>query len=176
MHSFIIHVFIVFSFELTAKHSEDLATNFVCVIVTHFLCVQLFPFLSSLFYLFCETATTTLSTHELKMLCTSYCMQHIFGEDIAKFTSTLMSINNSNINIPRVKSTLRLWMYKYTLTPCLIVNEYQLLCDAHTVPEQHRGNAALFIFYSLLYFSAFSFCFFVILTVSISFLGCSIVC
>ena len=25
-----------------------------------------------------------------------------------------------------------------------IVNGHQLLCDAHTVPEQHRGTAALY--------------------------------
>ena len=31
-----------------------------------------------------------------------------------------------------------------------IVNIYQLLCDAHTVPEQHRITAALFLLYSLL--------------------------
>ena len=34
-----------------------------------------------------------------------------------------------------------------------IVNGYQLLCDVHTVPKQHR--AALFIFYLL---SSFSLC------------------
>ena len=32
-----------------------------------------------------------------------------------------------------------------------IVNGYQLLCDAHTVPEQHRGIAALFLFWECLY-------------------------
>ena len=54
-------------------------------------------------------------------------------------------------------------------------NTLQLLCDAHTVPEQHRGTAALFLFHSLLSFSAFSFlC--VILRVVFIFLGASIVC
>ena len=46
-----------------------------------------------------------------------------------------------------------------------IVNRYQLLYEAHTVPEQHRGTAALFLFYSLLSFPVFSFSVFVILTV-----------
>ena len=46
-----------------------------------------------------------------------------------------------------------------------IVNGYQLLCDGYTVTEQHRGTAALFLFYSVSSFSAFSFCVFVILTV-----------
>jgi len=53
----------------------------------------------------------------------------------------------------------------------VIVNEHQLLCDAHTVLEQHRGTAALFLFYSLSYFSTFSF--YVCHSDSpISFLGC----
>ena len=57
---------------------------------------------------------------------------------------------------------------KNTLVPMHsdIVNGYQLLlCDAHTVPEQHRGTAELFLFCSLLSFSAFSFYMFVILVV-----------
>ena len=29
------------------------------------------------------------------------------------------------------------------------LNGHQLLCDAHTVPEQHGGTAAFFLFYSL---------------------------
>ena len=54
------------------------------------------------------------------------------------------------------------------------VNGHQLLCDAHTVPEQHRGTAALFLFYSLLSFSAFPFCLFVtMMTVLFHFLGAS---
>ena len=59
-----------------------------------------------------------------------------------------------------------------------IVNGYQLLCDAHTVLEPHRGTAALFLFYSLLSFSTFSFYVFVTLTVLpvFLFLGASIVC
>ena len=36
-----------------------------------------------------------------------------------------------------------------------IVNEYQLLLDAYTVMEQHRGTAALFLFYSLSSLSSF---------------------
>ena len=38
-----------------------------------------------------------------------------------------------------------------------IVNGYKLLCDAHTVPEQHRGSVALFLFHSFLPVSAISF-------------------
>ena len=58
------------------------------------------------------------------------------------------------------------------LMQCDIVNEHQLLCN---VPEHRKGTVALFLFYSLLSFSAFTFCVFVILTVPISFLGASIV-
>ena len=57
-----------------------------------------------------------------------------------------------------------------------IVNGHQLLCDAHTVLEPHRGTAALFLFYSLSFFSTFSFYVFVTLTVLFLFLGASIVC
>ena len=48
-----------------------------------------------------------------------------------------------------------------------IVNGHKLLCSAHAVSEQHRGTAALFIFYSLSSFSSFSFYVFVT-----PFLGC----
>ena len=37
------------------------------------------------------------------------------------------------------------------------VNGYQLLCDAHAVPEQHRETVGLFLFYALSSFSAFFF-------------------
>ena len=57
-----------------------------------------------------------------------------------------------------------------------IVKEYQLLCDAHTVPEQHRGTTALFLFYSLSSLPTFSFYVFVTVTVLFLFLGASIVC
>ena len=57
-----------------------------------------------------------------------------------------------------------------------IVNGYQLLCDAHTVLEPHRGTAALFLFDSLSSFSTFSFFVFVTLTVLFLFLGASIGC
>ena len=53
-----------------------------------------------------------------------------------------------------------------------IVNEYQLLCDAHTVLEPHKGTAAFSFFYSLSSFSTFSFYVFVTLDSPISFLGC----
>jgi len=56
-----------------------------------------------------------------------------------------------------------------------IVNGHQLLCDAHTVLEPHRGTAALFLFYSPSSFSTFSFYVFVNLTVLFSFLGASLV-
>ena len=44
-----------------------------------------------------------------------------------------------------------------------VVNGHQLLCDAHTVPEKHRGTADLFVSNSLSSFSAFYV--FIILTV-----------
>jgi len=56
----------------------------------------------------------------------------------------------------------------------VIINGYQLLCDAHAVLEPNRGTAALFLFYSLLSFSTFSFYMFVTLT--FFFLGASLVC
>ena len=57
-----------------------------------------------------------------------------------------------------------------------IVNGYQLMCDANSIPEQHRGTAALFLVYSLSSFSSFSFYMFVTLTVLFLFLGASIHC
>ena len=57
-----------------------------------------------------------------------------------------------------------------------IVNGDQLQCDAHTMPKRHRGTEAIFLYYSLSSFSAFSFCVFVILTVLFLFLGASSVC
>ena len=51
------------------------------------------------------------------------------------------------------------------------MNGHNLLCDARTLPEQYKGTAALFLFYSLSSFSAFSFYVFVILTVLFPF-GC----
>ena len=39
-----------------------------------------------------------------------------------------------------------------------VINGHHLLCDAHTVLEKHRGTAATFLYYSLLSFSAISFC------------------
>ena len=58
-----------------------------------------------------------------------------------------------------------------------IVNGYQLLCDAHTVLEPHRGTTAFFfLFYSLLSFSSFSFYGLSLLIVLVLFLGTSIVC
>ena len=46
------------------------------------------------------------------------------------------------------------------------MNGHNLLCDARTLPEQYKGTAALFLFYSIL------FCVFVALTI-IFFLGAS---
>ena len=36
-----------------------------------------------------------------------------------------------------------------------IVNAYQLLCDAHSVPVQHKGTTDIFLYYSLYTFPAF---------------------
>ena len=58
------------------------------------------------------------------------------------------------------------------LMHCNIVNG-QLLCYVHT--EQHWGNGAIFLYYSLSSFS-FAFCVFVTLTVPFLFWGASIVC
>ena len=52
-----------------------------------------------------------------------------------------------------------------------IVNGYQLLCNAHTVLEPHRGTAAFFYFARHRPFN-FSFYVFVTLDSPISFLGC----
>ena len=52
-----------------------------------------------------------------------------------------------------------------------IVTGYQLLCDAHTVREPHRGTAVFFLFYSISSFSSF-FYVFVTLDSPISFLVC----
>ena len=56
-----------------------------------------------------------------------------------------------------------------------IVNGYQLLCDAHTILEPHRGTAAFFYFARYRPFN-FSFYVFLTLTVVFLFLGASIVC
>jgi len=55
-----------------------------------------------------------------------------------------------------------------------IVNGYQLLCDAHTVLEPHRGTAAFFFFTHYRPFPLFIFMCLSLLTVL--FLGASIVC
>ena len=55
-----------------------------------------------------------------------------------------------------------------------IVNGYQLLCDAHTVLEPHRGTAAFFFFTHYRPFPLFLFMCLSLLTVL--FLGASIVC
>ena len=73
------------------------------------------------------------------------------------------------VNHIRGKSTL-------VLIHSEIVNGYQLLCDAHTVPELHRGTTALFLFYLHSSLSTFSFYMFVTPTVIFLFLGASIVC
>jgi len=55
------------------------------------------------------------------------------------------------------------------------VDGYQLLCDAHTLLESHRGTAAYFLFYSLLSFQVLFHFFFLCVCLSdspISFLGC----
>jgi len=57
-----------------------------------------------------------------------------------------------------------------------IVNRYQLLCNAQTVLELNRGTAALVLFYSLSFFSTFSFYIFIALTILLLFLGASLVC
>ena len=56
-----------------------------------------------------------------------------------------------------------------------IVNGYQLLCDAHTVLDPHRGTAAFFYFTHYRPIPLFLFVF-VTLTVLFLFLGASIVC
>merc|ERR1719239_1144661 len=71
--------------------------------------------------------------------------------------------------------TLRATEISLVLMHSDIVNGYQLLCDAHTVLEPHRGTAAFSFFYSLSSFSTFSF-FLSLLTVLFLFLGASIVC
>ena len=55
----------------------------------------------------------------------------------------------------------------FVLMPSGIENGYQLLCDAHTVLDPHRGTAAFLFFYSVSSFSTFSFYVFFTLTVLI---------
>ena len=57
-----------------------------------------------------------------------------------------------------------------------IVNRHELLCYVHTVPEQHWGTAAIFLYYSLSSVSIFSFCVVVTSTVLFLFWSSSIVC
>ena len=75
------------------------------------------------------------------------------------------------------KQLITLWatVISLVLMHSRIVNGYQLLCDAHTVLEPHRGTAAFFffLFYSLSSFSTFSF--YVFVTLTVLFLGASLV-
>ena len=48
-----------------------------------------------------------------------------------------------------------------------VVNEYQLQCGTHTVPEQNRGTEALNLFYSPLSYAGISVVF---LTLTVPFL------
>ena len=59
-----------------------------------------------------------------------------------------------------------------------IVNRCQLLLDDPTVPEQLRGIATLFLFYSILFFSSIWLYLFVFVTLTVLFLfwGASIFC
>jgi len=50
-----------------------------------------------------------------------------------------------------------------------IVNGYQLLCDAHIVPEPQRGTAAFFFF---THYHPFPLFLFVFVTLDSPFLGC----
>ena len=54
------------------------------------------------------------------------------------------------------------------------VNEHQLLCDAHMVLEPHRGTAAFYFTHYRPFFSTFSF--YVFVTLTVLFLGASLVC
>ena len=57
-----------------------------------------------------------------------------------------------------------------------IVNGYQLLCDTHTVPEEHRESAALYFSFTHYHPFLLFFCVFVTLPVLFIFWGASIVC
>ena len=57
-----------------------------------------------------------------------------------------------------------------------IVNGYQLLCDAHTILEPHRGTAAFFSILLAIVLLTFLFMCLSLLTVLFLFLGASIVC
>ena len=77
-----------------------------------------------------------------------------------------------NINIfSQITSTSKGNSIVLMLSSTSNINRHQLLCDAHSVSEQHKGIVALFLYYSLSSFSAF-FCVFVTLDSPISFLGC----
>ena len=91
-------------------------------------------------------------------------------EKITRPCGMLVSITYGT-NISRIKGNSTL-----VFIHSGIVNGYQLLFDAHTVLEPHRGTAALFLYYSLSSFSTFSFYVFVTLAVPFLVLGASIVC
>ena len=85
----------------------------------------------------------------------------------SRFKVLVVHLLTYGINISHIKGNSNL-----VVMHSGIVNGYQLLCDAPTVLEPHRGTTALFLFYSLLPFSTFSFYVFVTLDSPISFLGC----
>jgi len=58
----------------------------------------------------------------------------------------------------------------------LMHNGNQLMCDAHTVREQHKGTAAFFLYYLLSSWLSFSFLTFVTLTVLFLSWGALIAC
>jgi len=63
-----------------------------------------------------------------------------------------VGVSNIGKNIATLRATSL-----FVLMHSGIVNGYQLLCDAHTLLEPHRGTADLFLFYSLLSFPLFLF-------------------
>ena len=82
----------------------------------------------------------------------------MLGPDVSKVNLSQNSYNNSS------SALVACWCHGY-----------QLLCDAHTVFQPHRGTTTLFLFYSLSSFSNFSFYVFVTLIVPITFL-CYLFC
>ena len=58
------------------------------------------------------------------------------------------------------ESQLLTGMFYHCRVPTTIVNGYQLLCDAHTVLEPHRGTAALKKNFTIVLFHFFFLCVF----------------
>ena len=116
--------------------------------------------------LFSNTLTDTSSRKKIRLL---FSVGHgglLRSPLLEAFNESNQSISyNSNIDILATKllcphlslratTLLTIGLRSYAHWYC---NGYQLMFDADTVPEKHRGTASLFLFCSLSYFSSVSF-------------------